>query len=67
MIERLKLKERLTSKVFWAELVILIAQALKLFGIYEVTNELLSTIQDIITVIFTVFATLNNPTDKENF
>lgn len=67
MIERLKLKERLTSKVFWAELVILIAQALKLFGIYEVSNELLSTIQDIITVIFTVFATLNNPTDKENF
>ena len=67
MIERLKLKERLTSKVFWAELVILIAQALKLFGIYEVSNELLSTIQDIITVIFTVFATLNNPTTKEKF
>ena len=63
----MKLKERLTSKVFWAELVILIAQALKLFGIYEVSNELLSTIQDIITVIFTVFATLNNPSDKQNF
>lgn len=63
----MKLKERLTSKVFWAELVILIAQALKLFGIYEVSNELLSTIQDIITVIFTIFATLNNPSDKQNF
>lgn len=63
----MKLKERLTSKVFWAELVIIIAQALKLFGIYDVSNELLSTIQDIITVIFTVFATLNNPTTKESF
>lgn len=63
----MKWKERLTSKVFWAELVVLIAQALKLFGIYEVPNDLLNSIQDLITVAFTVFATLNNPTTKTEF
>ena len=26
-----------------------------------------NTIQDVITVIFTIFATLNNPSDKQNF
>lgn len=63
----MKMKERLMSKVFWMELVLIVAQVLKLFGIYEMPTEMISTIQDIITIIFTIFATLNDPTNKTGF
>lgn len=59
--------ERLKSPVFWTQLVLLIAEVLKLIGVYEVPNDVLNTIQDIITLGFQVFAGLNNPTDRENF
>lgn len=59
--------ERLKSPVFWTQLVLLIAEILKLIGVYEVPNDVLSTIQDIITLGFQVFSGLNNPTDRENF
>jgi len=62
-----KLPQRFKSPVFWTQLVLLIAEALKLFGIYEMPSDTISTIQDIITLIFQVFAGLNNPTDRENF
>lgn len=60
-------KERLTSPVFWTQLVLLIAEILKLLGVYDMPNEVLSGIQDIITIGFQVFAGLNNPTDRANF
>lgn len=63
----MKFKERLTSKVFWIELVLIIAQVGKLTGLYEIDNNLLSSIQDLITVLFTIFSALNNPTTKEKF
>lgn len=63
----MKMKERLKSPVFWTQLVLLVAEALKLFGVYEVSNEMLSNLQDIITLMFQVFSGLNNPTDRENF
>ena len=63
----MKLKERLKSPVFWTELVLLIAQALRLFGVYDMPNNIVDTIQVIITTIFSVFAALNNPTDRKNF
>ena len=63
----MKMKERLMSKLFWMELVLIVAQVLKLFGIYEMPTEMISTIQDIITIIFTIFATLNDPTNKTGF
>lgn len=63
----MKFKERLTSKVFWIELVLIIAQVGKLTGLYEIDNNLLSSIQDFITVLFTIFATLNNPTETKKF
>lgn len=63
----MKMKERLMSKVFWMELVLIVAQVLKLFGIYEMPSEMISTVQDIITIIFTIFATLNDPTNKAKF
>lgn len=59
--------ERLKSPVFWTELVLLIASALKLFGVYEMPNDMINNIQDLITIAFSVFATLNNPTDRDNF
>jgi uncharacterized membrane protein len=59
--------ERLKSPVFWTQLVLLIAEILKLLGVYEVPNDVLNGIQDIITIGFQVFAGLNNPTDRENF
>lgn len=59
--------ERLKSPVFWTQFVLLIAEALKLFGIYDMPSETISTIQDIITMLFQVFAGLNNPTDRKNF
>ena len=62
-----KMKERLKSPVFWTQLVLLIAEALKLFGVYEVSNEVLNNTQDIITLLFQVFSGLNNPTDRANF
>ena len=63
----MKFKERLTSKVFWIELVLIVAQVGKLTGLYEIDNNLLSSIQDFITVLFTIFASLNNPTNKTGF
>ena len=62
-----KIPQRFKSPVFWTQLVLLIAETLKLFGIYEMPSDTLNTIQDIITVAFNVFAGLNNPTDKDNF
>ena len=61
------MKERLKSPVFWTELVLLIAAALRLFGVYDMSNSMIDTIQAIITGLFSVFATLNNPTDRKNF
>ena len=63
----MKFKERLTSKIFWIELVLIIAQVGKLTGLYEIDNNLLSSIQDFITDLFTIFATLNNPTETKKF
>ena len=59
--------ERLKSPVFWTQFILLIAEALKLFGIYEIPSNVISTMQDIITLVFQVFAGLNNPTDRKNF
>jgi uncharacterized membrane protein len=59
--------ERLKSPVFWTQLVLLIAEVLKLLGVYEIPNDIISNIQDIITLLFQVFAGLNNPTDRKNF
>lgn len=59
--------ERLKSPVFWTQLVLLIAEILKLLGVYDVPNDILNGIQDIITIAFQIFAGLNNPTDRENF
>lgn len=63
----MKIVERLKSPVFWTQFVLLIAEALKLFGIYDMPSDTISTIQDIVTLIFQVFAGLNNPTDRKNF
>lgn len=62
-----KIPQRFKSPVVWCQLVVLIAEILKLIGVYEIPNETISIIQDIITAVFQVFAGINNPTDKENF
>ena len=62
-----KIPQRFKSPVFWTQLVILIAEVVKLCGGYEIPSATLSAIQDAITAIFQVFASLNNPTDKNNF
>ena len=59
--------ERLKSPVFWTQLILLIAEVLKLIGVYEVPNDVLNTIQDIITLGFQVFSGLNDPTSREHF
>lgn len=62
-----KILTKLKSKVFWIELVLLIAYILRLFEIYDMPNETITSIQDIITAIFTIFATMNNPDTREEF
>jgi uncharacterized membrane protein len=62
-----KVLARFKSPVVWCQLVVLIAEILKLIGVYEISNEVLSSIQDIITIAFQVFAGVNNPADRENF
>ena len=62
-----KVLERFKSPVVWCQLVVLVAEILKLIGVYEISNEVLSSIQDIITIAFQVFAGVNNPADRENF
>lgn len=62
-----KILTKLKSKVFWIELVLLIAYILRLFGIYDMPNDTITLIQDIITAIFTIFATMNNPDTREEF
>ena len=64
---KIKLIKKIKSKVFWTELVLLIAYALRLFEVYDMPNDVLILIQDIITALFTVFATLNNPDTREEF
>lgn len=59
--------ERFKSPVVWCQLVVLIAEILKLIGVYDMPSETLSIIQDIITAAFQVFAGINNPSDRENF
>lgn len=61
------MSDKLKSPVFWCSLVVLVAEALKLLGVYEVSNDLLSTIQDVITIAFQVFASLNNPSSRTTF
>lgn len=63
----MKLKERIKSPVFWTELVLLIAGILRLLGVYDMSSTTIDLIQGIITSFFTLFATLNNPTDRNNF
>ena len=63
----MKIVERLKSPVFWTQFVLLIAETLKLFGVYEIPNDVLNTIQDIITLLFQVFAGLNDPTSRDHF
>lgn len=62
-----KLLNKLKSKVFWIELVLLVAYILRLFEIYDMPNETLTSIQDIITALFTLFATMNNPDTTKEF
>lgn len=58
---------RMKSPVFWTEMVLVVAMFLRLIGVYDIPNEELVAIQDLITMLFTVFATLNNPTTKNSF
>lgn len=58
---------RMKSPVFWAEVVIIAAQIGKTTGLYELDNEFVSNLQNFITVLFTLFATLNNPATKDQF
>lgn len=62
-----KVLERFKSPVVWCQLIVLIAEILKLIGVYDMPTETISTIQDIITIAFQVFAGINNPSDRENF
>lgn len=48
-------------------MVLIIAMFLRTLGVYDMPNDILTTIQDIITTAFTIFASLNNPADKNNF
>lgn len=64
---KIKLIKKIKSKVFWTELVLLIAYALRLFEVYDISNDTIVIIQDIITGLFTIFATLNNPDTREEF
>lgn len=61
------LKVRLASPVFWTQLVLLIAEVLKLIGVYDMPNDVLSQIQDVITLLFQLFAGLNDPTSRDHF
>ena len=58
---------RMKSPVFWTQMVLISAMFLRTLGVYDMPNDMLTNIQDLITMLFTVFATLNNPADKENF
>lgn len=59
--------ERLKSPVVWAEIVLLVAQALRVFGVYEMPNEMIAVIQDIISYGFYIFAGVNNPLTRDKF
>ena len=59
--------KRMKSPVFWTEMVLIIAMLLRAIGVYDMPNEMLEDIQNIITTLFTIFATMNNPSDKKNF
>lgn len=48
-------------------MVLIIAMILRLIGVYDMPNEVLTAIQDIITTLFTAFASLNNPDERKSF
>ena len=60
-------QSRLKSPVLWTSLISALFLILKGLGIYEIDNESLSTIIDIVLTILTFFGIVNNPTDKSHF
>ena len=62
-----ELLKRMKSPVLWIEAVLIVAQIGKATGLYDLGNETVSQIQDIITIGFSLFATLNNPTETKKF
>lgn len=62
-----KIINKLKSPVVWTEMVLIIAMILRLIGVYDMPNEVLTAIQDIITTLFTAFASLNNPDERKSF
>lgn len=58
---------RLKSPVVLCEIVLLATTLLRTLGIYDMPNETLASLQDLITIAYSVFASLNNPTERENF
>ena len=59
--------ERLKSPVVWIALLTLVAEILKLSGVYTIPNESMDIFQDVITTLVQAFAWVNNPTDRKHF
>lgn len=60
-------QSRWTSPVLWTSLISALFLILKGFGVYEIDNETLSKLIDVVLALLTAFGVANNPTDKENF
>jgi phi LC3 family holin len=60
-------RNRIKSPVLWTSLISALFLILKGLGIYEIDNELLSKITDIVLSILTAFGIINNPTNKTGF
>lgn len=61
------IQNRIKSPVLWTSLISALFLILKGLGIYEIDNELLSKITDIVLSILTAFGIINNPTNKTGF
>jgi phi LC3 family holin len=61
------MQNRLKSKVFWIAVLSAIAMLLKAFGVFEISDQVINSIVDVVFSALTVFGIANNPTDKNNF
>lgn len=59
-------QNRWKSPILWTSLISALFLILKGFGIYEIDNETLNNLINIVLGILTALGIINNPTDKQN-
>lgn len=64
---KVKLQNRLKSKVFWVGIVSIVALVGKTFGWYELPEGVADTAANVVLTVLGMFGVANNPTSPDKF